>query len=132
EVAIANGYSESKWIAEEILSKAAEVTPLKSVIIRVSQLSGGMNGAWNIHEWLSALVQSAKFVGCIPDDNRDVTWLPVHVATAAIIDFLEVDPATRIVHLVDSQPVAWSLLGKTIAAELGVPLIPYTEWLSRV
>ncbi|KAJ7193924.1 hypothetical protein GGX14DRAFT_378403 [Mycena pura] len=131
-IAISTGYPESKWIAEEILSKATTSTPLKSLIIRVGQLCGGMNGAWNTNEWVPALVQSAKFVGCIPDDSRDITWLPVHIAATAIIDFLEVDPATRIVHLVNPQPVAWTTIGNAIAADLGVPLIPYAEWLNRI
>ncbi|KAJ7753642.1 hypothetical protein DFH07DRAFT_921322 [Mycena maculata] len=132
EVAIGSGYSESKWVGEQILSTAAECTALKPVIIRIGQLSGGINGAWNTHEWLPTLVQSAKTVGCIPDDRRNVTWLPVQVAAAAIIDFLEIGPSTRIVHLVNPQPVPWSTLGKIIASELSVPLVPYAEWLSRV
>ncbi|KAJ7723334.1 hypothetical protein DFH07DRAFT_971607 [Mycena maculata] len=68
-------------------------------------------------KWVPALVQSAKFVGRLPDDGRqDFPWLPVHLAAAAIIDFLEVDPTTKFAHVVNSHPVAWSILGKTIAA----------------
>jgi thioester reductase-like protein len=69
-MAVQNGYTESKWISEEILTKAAESTPAKPLIIRVGQLSGGINGAWNISEWVPALVQSAQFIRCIPDDGR--------------------------------------------------------------
>ncbi|KAJ6464064.1 hypothetical protein C8R45DRAFT_1025143 [Mycena sanguinolenta] len=132
EQVVRNGYPESKWISEQILAKAADTTLAKPLTIRVGQLSGGINGAWNIQEWVPALVQSAKFIECIPDDKRDVTWIPVHVAAAAIVDFLEVDPSTKIVHLINPHPVSWSTLGNVIAAELGVPLVPYTEWLSRL
>ncbi|KAJ7846441.1 hypothetical protein B0H13DRAFT_1907776 [Mycena leptocephala] len=96
EMAVQNGYTESKWISEEILAQAAESTPAKPLIIRVGQLSGGINGAWTISEWVPALVQSAQFIKCIPDDSRDVTWLPVHIAAAAIIGFLETAPGTQI------------------------------------
>ncbi|KAJ6553311.1 hypothetical protein B0H19DRAFT_1263705 [Mycena capillaripes] len=127
-----NGYQESKWISEQILAKAAAVTPAKPLIIRVGQLSGGINGAWNIQEWVPAIIQSANFIGCIPEDSRDVTWLPVHIAAAAIIDFLEVDPSTKIVHLINPHPVSWLTLGNIIADELSVRLVPYAEWLSQV
>jgi thioester reductase-like protein len=70
EMAVQNGYTESKWISEEILIKAAKSTPARPLIIRVGQLSGGINGAWNISEWVPALVQSAQFIRCIPDDSR--------------------------------------------------------------
>ncbi|KAJ7870004.1 hypothetical protein B0H13DRAFT_2557202 [Mycena leptocephala] len=91
-----------------------------------------INGAWNISEWVPALVQSAQFIKCIPDDSRDVTWLPVHIAAAAIIDFLETAPGTQIVHLINPRPVTWSTLANIIAADRGVPLVPYTEWLSQL
>ncbi|KAJ6471946.1 hypothetical protein C8R45DRAFT_1013633 [Mycena sanguinolenta] len=131
-IAAGTGYQQSKWIAEEILLKAGESTSLKPLVVRVGQLCGGINGAWNAQEWVPALVQSAKILGCIPDDSREVSWLPVPVAAAAIIDFLEVH-ATGIVHLVNPRPVPWHTLAAVVAAELDdVPLVLYAEWLSRL
>jgi thioester reductase-like protein len=68
--AVGNGYTESKWVAEQVLAKAAELTSLEPLVVRVGQLCGGVNGAWNTHEWVAALVQSANVVGCIPTDPR--------------------------------------------------------------
>jgi hypothetical protein len=42
----------------------------KMLVVRVGQLCGGINGAWNAHEWVPTIVQSGKFVGCLPDDSR--------------------------------------------------------------
>ncbi|KAJ7930505.1 hypothetical protein B0H13DRAFT_2532734 [Mycena leptocephala] len=131
KVAAGTGYQQSKWIAEEILRKTVELTPLKSLVVRVGQLCGGLNGSWNIQEWVPALVQSAKVVGCIVDDDRDVAWLPVHIAAEAMVDFLE-SPTAEIVHLINPQPVAWRTLAAVVATELNVPLVPYTEWLDRL
>ncbi|KAJ6471940.1 hypothetical protein C8R45DRAFT_1013604 [Mycena sanguinolenta] len=131
-IAAGTGYQQSKWIAEEILLKVGEATSLKPLVVRVGQLCGGINGAWNAQEWVPAIVQSAKILGCIPDDSREVSWLPVPVAAAAIIDFLEVH-ATGIVHLVNPRPVPWHTLAAVVAAELdGVPRVLYAEWLSRL
>jgi thioester reductase-like protein len=150
EIAVGNGYQESKWIAEDILAKTAESTPAKPIVVRVGQLSGGLNGAWNVSEWVPALVQSAKLVGCIPDDSRvrysvvfessrtewmwgqDVSWIPVHIAAAALVDFLDPIPTACILHLVNPQPMAWSTLAQVIAADLEVPLVPYVDWLSQL
>ncbi|KAF8161947.1 hypothetical protein K438DRAFT_1909851 [Mycena galopus ATCC 62051] len=82
-IAAGTGYSESKWISEEILRKAGESTPLKSVVVRVGQLCGGVNGAWNAQEWVPALVQSGKAIGCIPDDSRPIAWRTLGAVVSA-------------------------------------------------
>ncbi|KAJ6458386.1 hypothetical protein C8R47DRAFT_1203181 [Mycena vitilis] len=132
EVVGPSGYQQSKWISEQILAKAAERSAAKPLIVRVGQLSGGINGAWKVQEWLPAVVQSAKFTGCLPDDNRDVAWLPVQIAARAIIDMLEFTSSTQIVHLINPRPVSWSILAKVIADNFGVPVVPYAEWLAKL
>jgi len=71
EVSAGNGYTESKWIAEEIIQYASNHTKLASVIVRVGQVcGGGPNGYWNTTEWFPAIVQSGPTIGCIPSDDR--------------------------------------------------------------
>ncbi|KAJ7842962.1 hypothetical protein B0H14DRAFT_2779739 [Mycena olivaceomarginata] len=130
-VAAGSGYTQSKWVSEEILRKTAKLTSVESLVVRVGQLCGGINGAWNAQEWLPALVQSAKLVGGIPDDNRDVAWLPVSIAGEAMVDFLD-SPTAGTVHLINPKPVAWRILAAVIATEFDIPLVPYTEWLYRL
>ncbi|KAJ7245421.1 hypothetical protein C8J57DRAFT_1082265 [Mycena rebaudengoi] len=132
EIAVGTGYTESKWVSEEIIARSAEFTPLKSLVVRVGQLCGGINGAWNANEWFPALIQSASIVGCIPEDDKVVSWLPVDVAAAAILDFLSQISLPRIVHLVHPQPVPWSALGHILAIELSTTLVPYAQWLSCI
>ena len=57
-------------MAEQILSQAAQQTSLEVIVVRVGQVCGGPNGAWNVHEWFPAVVQSAQKLGCFPDDTR--------------------------------------------------------------
>ncbi|KAF8195302.1 hypothetical protein K438DRAFT_1968611 [Mycena galopus ATCC 62051] len=130
KVAAGTGYTQSKWIAEEILRRMAKLTPVKALVVRVGQLCGGINGAWNVQEWLPALVQSTQVVGGVPDDDRDVSWLPVPIAAEAMVDFME--STTGIFHLINPRPVPWHLLAKVIASEFSIPLISYTEWLHRL
>jgi thioester reductase-like protein len=67
ELALGDGYSESKWVAERLLQLAAAQTSLQPIIIRVSQVSGSSNGYWKTTEWFPSLVQSATIVRCLPD-----------------------------------------------------------------
>lgn len=70
EVTVSTGYVESKWVCEQILNKVASQSHMKTLSVRVGQLCGGINGAWNTKEWVPSMVQSAQIVGCIPDDNK--------------------------------------------------------------
>jgi thioester reductase-like protein len=66
-VAIGNGYSESKWVAERILVTASAAVPmLKTTSVRIGQLSGALNGAWNPNEWLPAIIRSGPVLRCLP------------------------------------------------------------------
>ena len=61
--AVGLGYGESKWVAEQILDSL-----LPSVsIVRLGQMAGGPNGAWNAKEWFPAIVLSAPHLKCLPD-----------------------------------------------------------------
>lgn len=65
--AVGAGYTESKWVTEEILVTAAEATPLRPIIIRVGQLSGGPNGCWKPSQWVPSIIRSAITLGSLPD-----------------------------------------------------------------
>ncbi|KAH7912698.1 hypothetical protein BJ138DRAFT_1083028 [Hygrophoropsis aurantiaca] len=134
DVAISSGYTQSKWVSEEILMNAARKTPLKPLIVRVGQLAGGLSGAWNISEWVPALIQSAEALRCLPMDDKPVSWIPLHVAAKALVELASAPdtPSNHIVHIVHPRPVAWSVLASTLSSEFSVPLVPYHEWLSKL
>ncbi|PBK78299.1 acetyl-CoA synthetase-like protein [Armillaria solidipes] len=127
EMALGTGYGESKWVSEELLRTTAS---LRYLVIRVGQLSGAANGNWNVNEWLPAMVQSATKLGCLPGDDRAISWVPVHMAAHAIVD--SVDRREYFIHLVHSQPVLWSDIAGVISGELNVKLVPYTQWLEEL
>ncbi|KAF8968163.1 hypothetical protein BDZ97DRAFT_1655638 [Flammula alnicola] len=132
EVAIGTGYTESKWVSEQILAAASANTTLRTVAVRVGQISGGPNGFWNTKEWLPSLIQSANFVGCLPKIKEDVSWIPVHVAARALVDFMLSSEASGIAHLVHPKSTPWSTLASAFTRELSVPLVPYHAWLSKL
>ncbi|OSX58884.1 hypothetical protein POSPLADRAFT_1059977 [Postia placenta MAD-698-R-SB12] len=132
DVAIGSGYTESKWVSEEILYNAAANTPLTPVVVRVGQICGALEGSWNAHEWFPSIVQSAPKLGCFPDDERGVVWVPLDVAAQAMVDFMDTPPHIKVVHLNHPRPVSWHSLAVHVAQAFSVPLVPYHEWLAKL
>ncbi|KAF9553775.1 acetyl-CoA synthetase-like protein [Agrocybe pediades] len=134
EVAVNTGYTESKWVSEEILLNASKTTRLNSIIVRVGQLSGGLNGCWNPAEWLPSLVQSGKILGCLPTDDKVVDWIPLPLAAKALIDYrLSGTPgSSTILHLVHPNPVPWSKLATPMAKALSAELVSFSEWVKML
>ncbi|KAG8908187.1 hypothetical protein FRB99_008730 [Tulasnella sp. 403] len=124
------GYGESKWVAERILQTTSKRTSLRPIVVRVGQLSGGLNGNWNSQEWLPSIIRSAQSVKCLPDGAGEVSWLPLHVAATAVVQMR--DSEADVLHLAHPRPVAWTEVFGPISKALGVPLVSYDEWLRKL
>lgn len=61
-----SGYSESKWIAERLLVEATARNGLKPIVVRLGQLAGSDNGAWNKSEWFPSLIKSSVTLELLP------------------------------------------------------------------
>jgi thioester reductase-like protein len=70
QMALGTGYGESKWICEEILAISRAETTLQPVIVRIGQVSGGVNGYWKPSEWIPSIIQSVTLTGCLPSLDR--------------------------------------------------------------
>ncbi|KAK0444273.1 uncharacterized protein EV420DRAFT_1277509 [Desarmillaria tabescens] len=128
--AIGWGYAESKWVAESILARAAETTPLRVSVARLGQLSGGSNGCWSPKEWFPLLVRSGQVVGCIPQLNGVLGWTPVHLAARAIVEVRHSgEPYMNMGH---PNPMDALEMFRMVSEELGVPMVPYPEWLAAL
>lgn len=80
-MAVGGGYGESKYVAERILDGAAKTTPLKPIVVRIGQLSGGKNGSWNTSEWLPSVVRSGEVVGRLPaSDDVSLYSFPFQIS----------------------------------------------------
>jgi thioester reductase-like protein len=60
-IAIGQGYSESKWVAERLLDAAGKHSGVSSAILRIGQIAGPVEGArarrgiWNRQEWVPSV-----------------------------------------------------------------------------
>ncbi|KAF9261228.1 acetyl-CoA synthetase-like protein [Marasmius fiardii PR-910] len=124
QTALGNGYSESKWVSEEIVLRA----------FRENQVCGSSeNGSWNSQEWAPALIQSSARLGCIPTDDRVVSWMPPQTVARAVIDFLDISSAPgSVLHVRNPKLTSWASLAKIIATELKMETVSYAEWFSQL
>nr|WGM49229.1 carboxylic acid reductase [Boreostereum vibrans] len=131
KIAVANGYSEGKWVAESILLRAAKESGIKVNIVRVGQLCGDSKvGGWNEKEWLPVMLRGSQVLGATPHRVEDISFVPVDIAASALLDMLGSDEP--VLHLVHPYTVSWDVISHTAAEVLGVPIIPYKEWVSRL
>lgn len=155
-IALASGYTESKWVGETLLKGISEEltkagTPLRTVVVRLGQITGSSgNGAWNTSEQIPTLVKSSAYLGCLPDFNavraapfslvipfrplaQEASWIPVDAAARAAIDMLRSSgPAFSTYHLTHPRPVHWRTLFTPIAQALGLQSVAYDVWLRQL
>ncbi|KAL0572470.1 hypothetical protein V5O48_009493 [Marasmius crinis-equi] len=130
--ALGSGYTESKWIAEQMTTKAREIG-LRTQIIRVGQLCGPKaNGAWRRQEWLPAIIQGSELLGCIPIIDGLVAWMHPEDASRAILESLDTGDRFPILHLRHPHPIPWSAIANVISSALQVEAIPLLEWLAKL
>ncbi|TFK94535.1 acetyl-CoA synthetase-like protein [Polyporus arcularius HHB13444] len=129
--AMGTGYSEAKWVAERILTNAEDSANLPAVVVRLGQVCGDRNGYWKENEWFPPIVKSALSLGCLPDMDGTVSFIPGYSAARAFTEMRK-SPLGSILHLVHPRPVPWRTIIAPIAEELGVPMVPFGTWLAAL
>ncbi|KAJ7853342.1 hypothetical protein B0H14DRAFT_2758642 [Mycena olivaceomarginata] len=129
-VSVSLGYTESKWVAEQVLEAAAQTTTLSSIVIRPGQLSGAANGAWNASDWFPVLLRSSQLSGHLPRISGLVSWIPIHHAAKALVEMQ--DSPDRYLHISHPNPVPMEDILSPLSEILGVPLVPYSVWLESL
>jgi nucleoside-diphosphate-sugar epimerase len=80
-VAIRQGYRESKFISERICAIASARSGVPTSIYRIGQIGGPTteNGVWNKREWLPSIVATSKALKQVPKSlgTKPVDWIPV-------------------------------------------------------
>ena len=81
DVALRQGYGESKFISERICAIASVRSGVPTSFYRVGQIAGATTekGVWNKQEWLPSIVATSKVLKKIPKDLgfMPVDWIPV-------------------------------------------------------
>lgn len=148
-MAVGTGYSESKWVCEQLLALASQKTALPSISVRAGQIAGSGNGAWNVHEWVPSLIKSSIHLGCLPalpsvssvrlsSDIRcsrtmqNVSWMNVTSFASAILEARNVPKELSPLHLAHPRPILWNTLFEPVRAKYNLGLVPYNHWFAKL
>ncbi|RJE18399.1 Male sterility protein [Aspergillus sclerotialis] len=138
------GYAQSKWVAEEICTYAAEHSGSSGPsiqILRIGQITGDtQHGMWNAREAIPSVVQTALTIGALPViEGKDEThlWLPVDICAAAVVQLALSQHNTSGVsffHVCNRRGFYWNaeFLPALRKAGLQFEELPQREWLRRL
>lgn len=78
--AVEMGYTQSKFVVENILNKVQLDHQLNTNVLRVGQISGPISdeaGIWNANEWFPAIMKTSRNMGLIPETCKCMAQRPV-------------------------------------------------------
>ncbi len=61
---------------------------------------------------------------------QTVSWLPVEAAAAALLEMC--DAPNQVLHIAHPNPVPWSTIVNPVSEALHLPLVSYSQWLSKL
>ncbi|KAJ7760072.1 putative aminoadipate reductase [Mycena maculata] len=130
-VAVGNGYGESKYVSERILAASG----LEATSFRIGQITGAAgNGAWSTTDWVPVIVKSSIVLGKFPSDpSAVVAWIRPEAISRTIVDTaLSTEKAPFAINLVHPHPVPWDTVVSSMANFAQLPLIPFADWIQQL
>ena len=91
---LCDGYSQSKYVAEQMLEAYASSTGLPAAVMRVGQISGPIRngGVWPAREWFPTMLRASRHIGALPTtlgQHNHVDWIPVDIISQILVEITE-------------------------------------------
>ncbi len=129
-----DGYSQSKWVAEQLVRIAAN-RGLPVTIHRPATVTGHSNtGAWNLDNFLCRLIAGCIDIGKAPIEQMSFDIVPVDYVSKAIV-YLSLQPQAvdKTFHFNNKSPVkSGDIVAWMNAFGYQVKQVPYAEWRESV
>ncbi|KAJ7500861.1 hypothetical protein B0H11DRAFT_1800191 [Mycena galericulata] len=126
-----SGYAESKWVAEKTIEQAAtQRSAFKPIIVRVGQLSGGIDGIWKTSEWFPTLLRLSQRLGHLPEISGHISWVPIQDAGSIVVEMRK--SRKRYLHLTHPHPITLEDIIRPVQEILALPAVGYSQWLESL
>ncbi|XP_076070735.1 uncharacterized protein LOC143042341 [Mytilus galloprovincialis] len=130
-----DGYSQSKWVAEQLISRAGQ-KGLPVVIYRLGNMSGDRKQAfWNPQDFTLLVLQACAKYGYAPDVDWDMEMTPVDFAAEFIVrcTYNLSTILGKTYHIINDQPLHSRWVFEWMNAH-GYPLkiVPFSVWKTRI
>jgi thioester reductase-like protein len=128
------GYSQSKWVAEKLVTAAAN-RGLPVRIYRPGFVGGdSTTGIVNTDDFMSRMIKGCIQLGCAPDIDTMIEMVPVDYVSKAIVHLsCQQELGSSVFHVVAPQYIAAREMFRIIDS-LGykLNLVSYPEWRTRL
>jgi thioester reductase-like protein len=135
---LANGYGQSKWVAEKLMAKASRLG-LPVVIYRLgSMCSDAKTGACNPLDLNTILLANILKIGCYPVEmlRTKLDTLPINFAVESIVYLSQFRPDVygRIYHIVhpDGGMVFENVATSTSSCGIKMEAVSFEQWQTRL
>ncbi|KAJ0356303.1 hypothetical protein COL154_005506 [Colletotrichum chrysophilum] len=142
------GYARSKYVSEHITRNASKNAGAAARVLRIGQLVGDSKvGEWNTTEGIPLMIQTAATLGALPKLEEEMSWLPVDLAAAIILDMTNADrsksdeevarrdsDADLVYHVLNPTRFHWTkqMLPSLAKAGLDFEALPTDQWMERL
>ena len=109
QVALPQGYGQSKYIGEHLCLRAKEDWNIPMKIYRVGQVSGDTeNGVWNKSELAAMMIYAgAGQIHQMPNIGQDINWIPVNICSYALVHLSFNSSDHDVYHLVNPHSLSY-------------------------
>jgi thioester reductase-like protein len=125
-----DGYSESKWAAEQLVNAAFE-KGLAASIYRPGLITGhSITGVSNPQDSFSLLIKACTQIGLAPEVPSSIRFTPVDFVSRFILELSEqASSPGRAFHLIGPSSLSWRAIAQ-ILLECGhiKDIVPYADW----
>ncbi|WP_432049852.1 amino acid adenylation domain-containing protein [Verrucosispora sp. NA02020] len=128
------GYPESKWVAEQLLRRAA-AEGLPVVVHRPYEITGDSStGVWNTEAAIGALFKAIVEMGSAPDIDLPLDFVPADYLAAAITFLTDSrDSAGRTYHLINPRPGRLAdMIARMRARGHRIAVTRYDQWVKEL
>lgn len=132
-----SGYAQSKWVAERLMTIAAE-RGIPVCIYRPGRVTGTSDvGVCNMDDFMARMIKGCIQLGYIPEpeDNGFVDMTPVDYVSRSIVYLSQQqDSIGKAFHLINPNPMRSHQLMHWMVNESGYPLVPlpYEQWHTQL
>jgi thioester reductase-like protein len=133
--ALAHGYAQSKWVAEQLVATARD-RGIPAAIYRPGRVIGhSKTGVWNTDDLACRAIRGSIELGVVPDIDPLDSMTPVDYVARAIVRISKSERAFthRAFHVIAPQYVLWRDLFDLMRRRgYALDVVPYREWRKRL
>ncbi|MBO3460460.1 amino acid adenylation domain-containing protein [Aetokthonos hydrillicola Thurmond2011] len=131
---LTRGYTQSKWVAEQLLM-AAQYRGIPISIYRPGMISGdSKTGAYHTNDLMARIIKGIIQLGCAPDLDAWVNITPIDYASKAIVHLSKQrESLGKAFHIANPHPLPWKQLINEIR-NLGysIQVLPHETWKAEL